>query len=59
MVIQGRGRMEARDREFGMDVYTLLYSKWITNKDLLCNMKLCSVLRGSLDERRVWGRMDT
>ena len=22
-------------REFGMDVYTLLYLKWITNKDLL------------------------
>ena len=22
-------------REFGMDGYTLLYSKWITNKDLL------------------------
>ena len=24
-------------REFGMDRYTLLYSKWITNKDLLYN----------------------
>ena len=22
-------------REFGMDVYTLLYLKWMTNKDLL------------------------
>ena len=22
-------------REFGMDTYTLLYLKWITNKDLL------------------------
>ena len=22
-------------REFGIDVYTLLYFKWITNKDLL------------------------
>ena len=22
-------------REFGMDVYTLLYLKWVTNKDLL------------------------
>ena len=22
-------------REFGMDIYTLLYLKWITNKDLL------------------------
>ena len=26
---------EGTVREFGMDVYTLLYLKWITNKDLL------------------------
>ena len=25
-------------REFGMDMYTLLYLKWITNKDLLCSI---------------------
>ena len=25
-------------REFGMDMYTLLYLKWITNKDLLYGM---------------------
>ena len=24
-------------REFGMHMYTLLYLKWITNKDLLCS----------------------
>ena len=24
-------------RESGMDMYTLLYLKWITNKDLLCS----------------------
>ena len=33
-------------REFGMDMYTLLYSKWITNKDLLdstWNSALCYV----------------
>ena len=24
-----------RDREIGMDMYTILYLKWITNKDLL------------------------
>ena len=23
------------DRELGMDIYTLLYLKWITNKDLV------------------------
>ena len=26
---------EERDREFGIDIYTLLYLQWITNKDLL------------------------
>ena len=26
---------EETDREFGMAMYTLLYLKWITNKDLL------------------------
>ena len=25
-------------REFGMDMYTLLYLKWKTNKDLLCSI---------------------
>ena len=29
------GKDEGRDREFGMDMYILLYLKWITNKDLL------------------------
>ena len=29
------GRVGQRDREFGIDMYTLLYLKWITNKDLL------------------------
>ena len=24
-------------KEFGMDIYTLLHLKWITNKDLLYN----------------------
>ena len=27
--------MGERDREFGINMYTLLYLKWITNKDLL------------------------
>ena len=27
--------MGEKDKEFGMDMYTLLYFKWITNKDLL------------------------
>ena len=32
---RGEGCRGGRVREFGMDVYTLLYLKWITNKDLL------------------------
>ena len=31
----GEGWREEVVRKFGMDVYTLLYLKWITNKDLL------------------------
>ena len=30
---------ERIDWEFGMDMYTLLYLKWITNKDLLCSSR--------------------
>ena len=33
MVARG-GQAEAIVREFGMDMYTLLYLKWITKKDL-------------------------
>ena len=32
---EGEGWLKAGVREFGMDMYTLLYLKWITNKDLL------------------------
>jgi len=38
MVAKGWGRMgEGIVREFGMDMYTLLYLKWVTSKGLLCN----------------------
>ena len=40
-----------------MDIYTVLYLKWITNRDL--PLELCSMLCGSLDGREVCGRMDT
>ena len=46
-------------REFGINMHTLLYSKWITHKDLLHITGNCSMLCGSLDGRGVWGRMDT
>ena len=29
------GRWEESDREFGINMYTMLYLKWITNKVLL------------------------
>ena len=40
--------------------YTLLYLKWITNKDLWYSYReLCSMLCSNLDERGIWGRKDT
>ena len=33
----GKGGGEGIFREFGIDMYTLLYFKWITNKSLLYN----------------------
>ena len=35
MVTRGEGWWEGLVREFGIDKYTLLYLKWITNKVLL------------------------
>ena len=35
MVTRGEGWERRMVREFGMDKHTLLYLKWITNKDLL------------------------
>ena len=38
---QGEGQRQGIVREFGMDKYTLLYLKWITNKDLLYSTGNC------------------
>ena len=35
MVTRGEGWEGGIVREFGIDMYTLLYLKWITDKDLL------------------------
>ena len=35
MVTRGEGEVGGIVREFGIDMSTLLYLKWITNKDLL------------------------
>ena len=43
-----------------LDVYTLLYLKWITDNDLLYSTwNSAQLLCGRLDVRGVWGRMDT
>ena len=35
MVAGGKGEGEGVDREFGVDMYTLFYLKWLMNRDLL------------------------
>ena len=42
---------------FGIDMYTLLYLKWITNKDLLYR-ELCWILCKNLNGERIWKRID-
>ena len=47
MVTRREGWVEEIVREFGIDMYTLPYLKWITNKDLLYstgNSTQCSVM---------------
>ena len=36
-MINGQQRVGEIDWEFETDMYTLLYLKWINNKDLLCS----------------------
>ena len=42
-------------REFGMDMYALLYFKGPTVQ----HKELCLMLCGNLEGRGLWGRMDT
>ena len=55
MVAKGKGIV----REFEMDRYTLLYLKWITNKDLFYRVEVLLSVTWQLDGRGVWERMDT
>ena len=60
MVFRGEGWGEGIVRELGMDMHTLLNSKWITSKFLLYSTwNSAQLLCGSLAGRGVWGRMDT
>ena len=53
------GRMGGRDREFGMDLCTLLYLKMDNQQGpLVYHRKLYLMLCDSLDGRGVWGRME-
>ena len=46
-------------REFGMDMYSMLYLKRITNKDLLYSTgNSAQCYGGKLDEREDWGGMN-
>ena len=42
-------------REFGIDMYTLLNLKWITNQDLLCiqHRELCAMLFNNRNGKRI------
>ena len=60
IVTREEGWGEGIVREFGIDMYTLLYLKWITNKDLLFSSReICSMSCGNLDRKGTWERMDT
>ena len=60
LMVMGKKLGEGIVGEFGKGRNKLLYLKWITNENLTVEHKgLCSMLRGSLDERGEWGRMDT
>ena len=49
-MVDGEGWGEGIVRKFGVDMYTLLYLKWITNEDLLFSMLCgsCSLPRHSV-----------
>ena len=49
------GWEEGTVQEIGINMYTLLYLKWITNKNPLYSKRNSA----SLDGRGVWGRMNT
>ena len=53
----GGGSGEGIARDFGLDMYTLLCLKWLSNKDLLCIAQGAPFnVIGSLDGRGVCGR---
>lgn len=55
MVARGEG--EQIVKEFWTDIYTLLYLKWITNKDIpIQHKEFCSVLCTNLNGKKKKGK---
>ena len=54
MVVRGKKKREEIVKEFGINMHTLLYLKWVTNKNLLYNTGNSAQLCDNLDEG--WGR---
>ena len=54
MVVRGKKKGEEVVREFGINMHTFLYLKWVSNKNLLYNTGNSARLCDSLD--RGWGR---
>ena len=55
----GEGWRKKIVREVGIEIYTLLYLKWIANRDPLIAQGTMRNVIGSLDGREMWGRMNT
>ena len=51
--------MDGRDREFGMDIHTAVFKMDNQQGPTIQHRELCSMSCGSLDGRRVLGRIDT
>ena len=56
MVTRGEGCGKGIVTEFGVDVYTLLYLKWITNKDLVCCTGNSAQCYGAVWGGGSWGK---
>ena len=55
MVTRGKEQREGIVREFGMDMYTLLYLKWITNKVPLYSTGHSAQCSAAAGMGGVWG----
>ena len=54
----GKGHLEVWDLHIHSAIFKMEHQQGSTVQQELLYRELCSMLRGSLDARRVWGRMD-